>query len=259
MSDDSLTSPLIAFAAAFMAGAINSVAGGGTLISFPALLALGLPPVIANATNTVGIWPGSFGSMWGFRRELRAMDRRLLWFLIPAFLGSLAGAWLLRVLPPHLFERAVPWLLLFATGLFAVQGTVQKLVGTNSESVRMGRYWLSAALLLQFGVAVYGGYFGAGMSIMALSILGLLGMSDMFQMTAVTSLLGFVINGTAGVCFVFAGLVHWPCALSMTVGSLAGGYGAAGLARKIGRAALKKFVLCVGLVLSLTLFLKALR
>jgi uncharacterized membrane protein YfcA len=249
---------LAAFGGAFLAGAINSVAGGGTLISFPVLLALGLPPVIANATNTMGIWPGSFGSIWGFRREISALDRRLFWFLVPALVGSLTGAWLLRISPPQVFEKVVPWMLLFATFLFSIQSTVQKRFGSVEAAARLDRSWLFAALVLQFGVAVYGGYFGAGMSIMALSILGLLGMTDLLEMSATTSLLGFVINGAAAACFALAGLIHWPCALSMTLGALAGGYGAVGIARRIGKMALRRFVICVGVLLSTVLLVRTL-
>lgn len=259
MSDVSVPRLIAAFAAAFLAGGINSVAGGGTLISFPVLVALGLPPVMANATNTVGIWPGSFGSIWGFRKEITRLDRRLFWFLPPALVGSLIGAWLLRILPSQVFDSAVPWLILFATFLFAMQGALQTRLGGASGGGGWVGGRLPLALFLQFCVAVYGGYFGAGISIMALSILGLLGMSDLLEMSATTSLLSFVINGAAGICFVSAGLVHWPYALSMTVGALLGGYGATGIARKIGKTALRRFVVCAGVVLSAALFVRTLR
>jgi uncharacterized membrane protein YfcA len=179
--------------------------------------------------------------------------------LLPALLGSALGAWLLRAFPGHVFEKVVPWLVLFATGLFAIQSTVQKRMGSRSAPVASGRHYMVVALLLQFAVAVYGGYFGAGMSIMSLSVLGLLGMTSLLQMSATTSLLAFVINGVAGVCFVRAGLVHWPCILCMAFGALAGGYGGAGLARKIGKVALRRFVVCVGAVFFIVLFYRSLR
>ncbi len=259
MFEVSPTSLSLAFGAAFIASGLNSVAGGGTMISFPVLIGLGLPPVIANATNTVGIWLGAFGSIWGFRREIAGLERNYFWFLLPAFLGSIVGAWLLRALPGHVFEKAVPWLVLFATCLFAVQSAVQKRVGSHDSSVRSSRRYLGVALVLQFAVAVYGGYFGAGMSIMSLSVLGLLGMTNVLEMSATTSLLAFVINGIAGLCFIWAGLVHWPCVLCMALGALAGGYGGAGLARKIGKVALRRFVVCVGAVFCIVLFARAFR
>ncbi len=245
-----------AFGAAFLAGAINSVAGGGTMISFPVLVALGLNPVVANATNTVGIWPGSLGSIWGFRKELGQVNRRMFWLLVPALIGGLTGAMLLRVTPPKTFEVMVPWLIIFATLMFMIQANVQQRLKSVEAARHAGPKWLTLAMVAQMGVAIYGGYFGAGMSIMALSVLGLLGMTDMLEMSATTSLLACAINGTAGILFACAGLVAWPYALAMTVGSLSGGYGAAGIARKIGKVAVRRFVIFVGLSITLIMFVR---
>ena len=203
----------LAFAAAFLAGAINSVAGGGTMISFPTLVALGLPPVVANATNTVGIWPGSVGSVWGFRHELGRLHPRLRWLLLPAAVGGAGGALLLRLTPPGVFETLVPVLLFFATLLFMIQGPVQRRL-RSVEAARNARPgWFSLALGLQTVVALYGGYFGAGMSIMNLSILGLLGLTDILEMNAMTSLVAGVINGVAGLLFIAA--IVWALLLLM--------------------------------------------
>jgi len=245
-----------AFGAAFLAGAINSVAGGGTMISFPALVALGLPPVIANATNTVGIWPGSLGSIWGFRKELGRVNKRMLWLLLPALVGGLGGALLLRSTPPGVFEKMVPWLIFFATLLFIIQAQVQKRLKSVEAARHAGAGWLTTAILAQLCVAIYGGYFGAGMSIMALSVLGLLGMTDILEMSATTSLLACAINGAAGLVFAFAGLVAWPFALAMTTGALAGGYGAAGVARKIGKVTVRRFVVMVGITITVVMFIR---
>jgi uncharacterized membrane protein YfcA len=249
---------VIAFAAAFLAGGINSVAGGGTMVAFPVLIALGLPSVVANATTTVGIWPGTIGSIWGFRRELRRLSRRLLWLLVPAGLGGGLGAWLLHLTPTSTFDRLVPVLLLFATVLFMVQGPVQRRLKSADAARAAGRNWLVVALAAQAVVAVYGGYFGAGMSIMNLSILGLLGMTDILEMNAMTSLDSFVINGIAGILFVWNGLVDWRFVAAMVVGALAGGYGAAGVARKIGKVAVRRFIIGVGLALAATMGLRLL-
>ena len=245
-----------AFGAAFLAGAINSVAGGGTMISFPALVALGLPPVIANATNTVGIWPGSLGSIWGFRKELGRVNKRMFWLLLPALVGGLAGALLLRSTPPGVFEKMVPWLIFFATLLFIIQSQVQRRLKSVEAARHAGAKWLAIAMVVQFCVAIYGGYFGAGMSIMALSVLGILGMTEIFEMSATTSLLACAINGSAGIIFAIAGLVAWPYALVMTTGSLVGGYGAAGVARKIGKVAVRRFVIFVGLTITTVMFVR---
>ncbi len=246
---------LVAAFAAFLAGAINSVAGGGTLVSFPALVWLGLPPIVANATSTLGIWPGSLGSVWGFRRELGRADRTLRLLAVPAAVGGGLGALLLRSTSPALFERLVPFLLLFATLLFTLRNRVQRWLGTHAARER-GRGWLVAAALCLLAVAVYGGYFGAGMSIVMLSLLGMLGMSDILEMNALTSLFSLCVNGVAIAVFIAAGLVQWHFVAAMAVGALAGGYGAAGLARRVGKTVVQRFVVVVGFGMTAALFVR---
>src|SRR5690348_14808376 len=148
---------LIAASAAFFAGGINSVAGGGTLISFPTLVWLGLPPITANATSTVAIWPGSLGSIWGFRPELGQVPPRLKWLSMSSLIGGGVGAILLRSTPAVLFERLVPFLILFATILFIAEGPIQKKLRERSGSNGIG---MTAATILTLLVAIYGGYFG---------------------------------------------------------------------------------------------------
>jgi uncharacterized membrane protein YfcA len=245
-----------AFLAAFIAGAVNSVAGGGTMLTFPVLIALGLPPIIANTTNTVGIWPGSVGSIWGFRRELARIPGIMRWLLIPACLGGAVGAMLLRMTPSGLFDRIIPWLILFATVLFILQTPIQKKLKSVEAAHEAGTRWMTLAMFVQAIVAVYGGYFGAGMSIMMLSILGVLGMTDILEMSAMTSLLALCVNGVAGLIFARAGLVFWPYALAMAVGSVTGGYGAAGVARRIGRTAVRRFVIFIGLSIAVVMFVR---
>lgn len=242
--------------AAFLAGAINSVAGGGTLISFPVLLWLGLPSITANATNTVAIWPGSLGSLWGFRRELRQTEKRIRWLSVVCLLGGLAGAVLLRRTPTAVFDRLVPFLLLFATLLFTVQDTVRKRLGPGSRATRSTLGWIVFAVVFQLLVAIYGGYFGAGMSIMMLTSLGILGMSDILEMNALTSLFALCINGMAALLFIVTGMVDWRYLLPMAAAALAGGYGAAGVARRVGRTAVRRFVIGVGFAISIYLFVK---
>jgi uncharacterized membrane protein YfcA len=243
-----------ACAAAFLAGAINSVAGGGTLISFPTLVWLGLPPVIANATNTVAIWPGSLGSLWGFRRELRQADPKMRALCVSSLLGGGIGALLLRFTPSSWFERMVPFLILFATLLFTVQGPVQKRWKGRIGSAH--RVWLPGALVLQLGIAIYGGYFGAGISFLMLSGLSLSGMTDILEMNALTSLYSLCINGVAAALFIGAGMVYWTYVLPMALAAVIGGYGAAGVARRIGRTAVRRFVITAGFTFSVVLFLR---
>lgn len=247
---------VVAFAAAFLAGAINSVAGGGTLISFPALIWLGLPSVIANATSTVAIWPGSLGSIWGFRRELGRTDKRMRLLIIPGMLGGATGAILLRMTPPGVFDHLVPFLILFATLLFSIQGTVQKRLGTSMPGARRSGRWLIAAMLIQLCAGIYGGYFGAGLSILMLSILGVLGMTDILEMSALTSLFSLCINGVASILFIASKLVYWPYLAVMAVGAVIGGYGAAGVARKVGKKIVRRFVITVGFTIAIAMFLR---
>src|SRR5438067_1946301 len=141
---------IIVFAAGFISSSINSIAFGGSLISFPALVWLGIPPIIANATNTAAIWPGSLGAVWGYREELRHIRRSMYWLIVPSIVGTIVGAMLLRITPPALFDRLVPLLILFATLLFAVQERVQRLLKIAPE--HHGSAWFAGAMIFQFFV-----------------------------------------------------------------------------------------------------------
>jgi uncharacterized membrane protein YfcA len=244
-----------AFASAFAAGAINSVAGGGTLLSFPTLIWLGLNSVAANATSTVAIWPGSLGGMWGYRKELRTADRRMLALTAPSLVGGISGALLLRFTPPSIFDAVVPFLILFATILFMVQETVQRMFKTG-EARHESSKWLFGAILFQFFVALYGGYFGAGIGILMLAALSILGLTDIHQMNGLKNFFALCINGVAAIYFMVAHMVEWPYVLIMAIGAIAGGYGGAGLARKLGRPAVRRIVVGIGFAMAVSLFVK---
>lgn len=245
-----------AFAAAFAAGAINSVAGGGTLVSFPTLIYLGLNSVTANATSTVAIWPGSLGGMFGYRRELRSADRRLLALVIPSIVGGIAGAWLLRFTPPAVFDRLVPFLILFATLLFMAQEPVQRKLKQTQAEGHHSRKWLAGAMIFQLFVALYGGYFGAGIGILMLAALSILGIADIHVMNGLKNFFALSINGVAALYFVLAGMVSWPYVLVMAVGSILGGILGAGAARKLGRKAVRGVVIAIGFGMAVSLFVK---
>lgn len=244
-----------AFASAFAAGAINSVAGGGTLVTFPTLIWLGLDSVSANATSTVAIWPGSLGGMWGFQKELRTADPRMLALTLPSLIGGISGALLLRFTPPSIFDALVPFLILFATVLFMVQETVQRMFKTGEARHESAR-WLTGAILFQFFVALYGGYFGAGIGILMLAALSILGLTDIHQMNGLKNFFALLINGVAAIYFMVAHMVQWPYVLIMAAGAIAGGYGGAGIARKIGRTAVRRVVIGIGFAMSAALFAK---
>lgn len=244
----------MAFLAAFVAGAINSVAGGGTLVSFPALIWLGLNSVTANATSTVAIWPGTVGSFWGYRRELRVAEPRFRVLVFPSLIGGLAGALLLRFTPASTFDRLVPFLILFATLLFMVQETVQRLLKTGDAASRRSTKWLVGAILFQLAVGIYGGYFGAGIGILMLAALSILGLKDIHEMNSLKVVFGGCINGIAAVYFIWANMVYWPDVVIMAVGAIVGGYGGAGMARKLGRTAVRRIVIAIGFAMAVSLF-----
>lgn len=244
-----------AFGAAFLAGAINSVAGGGTLVSFPTLIWLGLDSVTANATSTVAIWPGTVGSMFGYRREMRAVERSHWALLVPSLIGGIAGAMLLRMTPSSVFDRLVPFLILFATVLFMVQARAQRSLGAAVKGHRGGK-WFAGAMLFQLCVGLYGGYFGAGIGILMLAALSILGLKEIHEMNALKVVLGGAVNGIAAVYFVAARMVNWQYVLIMVAGAIAGGYGGAGAARKAGGPAVRKTVIVIGLGMAIYLFVR---
>jgi len=243
------------FGAAFIAGIVNSVAGGGTLLTFPSLVWLGLSPIVANATSTAALWPGSLGGMWGYRHELRQTRTQLFFLIFPSIVGGIAGAVLLRQTPPGVFAKLVPFLILFATILFMLQATVQRWLRVHQHQ-HDGARWLAGAAAFQFGVAVYGGYFGAGIGILMLAALSLLGLTDIHQMNGLKNLFALCINVVATVYFMTAGLVEWPVAATMALGAVSGGYGGAGLARKLGPIVVRRTVIAIGFAMTISLFFK---
>lgn len=246
---------LLVFAAATAAGAVNSVAGGGTLISFPTLIWLGVPSVVANATNTVALWPGSLGGMWGYRCEMRGIDPRAYALVVPSLAGGIAGAVLLNQTPPALFDRLVPILILFATLLLVVQEPIQRRFNL-APSRRERSHWLSWTMLFQLLVGLYGGYFGAGIGILMLAALSLMGHTDIHQMNGLKNLLAVCINGIAALYFIATGLVSWPDALVMAAGAVVGGVAGAGLARRIGREAVRRVVVGIGFAMAIAMMLR---
>lgn len=242
--------------AAFAAGMINSVAGGGTLVSFPVLVWAGRDAVLANATSTVALWPASLAGVFGFRREFEGGGWRDVSVLAaPSLVGGVLGAVLLLQTPSGVFARLVPFLILFATGLIMLQEPLSKRV-RRAEGERPSRAWWAGAMVFQFLVGVYGGYFGAGIGILMLASLMLLGFTDIYRMSAVKNLLAVLINGVAAFYFVVSGAVVWSDVLLMMLAAIAGGYLGARLAYKLGRRFVRVAVIVIGLVMGLTLLVK---
>jgi uncharacterized membrane protein YfcA len=246
---------VLVFGAAAIAGAINSVAGGGTLVSFPTLIWLGIPSIPANATNTVALWPGSLGSVWGYRREMRGLDRRVWALVVPSVVGGITGAVLLYRTPTEVFDRLVPVLILFATLLFMAQEPIQRRF--NLVPYHEARsHWLSWVMFFQLLVGIYGGYFGAGIGILMLAALSVMGHTDIHQMNGIKNVLAVAVNAVASIYFVFTGLVIWSDALVMAIGALIGGIAGAGLARRVGRTAVRRIVIAIGFSMALSLMFR---
>ncbi len=245
------------FGAAVVAGMINSVAGGGTLVTYPTLYWAGYSPIVANATNTLALVPGAWSSVFGYRREMLEVPRKFLVLLIPSILGSVLGAILLRRTPPATFAALVPYLILFATLLFMAQESVQRWLRMESSTIHHATTgWLIGASFYQFLVALYGGYFGAGIGILMLAVLGFMGLSNIHEMNGLKNIFGSMINGVAALYFIYSGLIDWPAAALMAAGAMIGGYGAAGLARRLGQKFVRRVVVLIGLAMTISLLIK---
>ena len=246
-------------AAAFAAGGVNAVAGGGTLITFPVLILFGVPPVIANATSTLALLAGMGGSLYGYRRHLADVRP---WFttFIPA---SIAGGWIGSVLltrgSEKMFTELVPYLVLFATVLFMLQGVLRMRLAKNistGESAKAGKAHLFAALFFQLLVSIYGGYFGAGIGILMLATLGFMGFQDIHQMNALKSVLGSLINLVAAAWFTASGLIDWPRMALMTAGAFVGYYIASTYSQRLPQKAVRHLISAIGLIITAVMFWK---
>lgn len=247
---DALSYLLIGLAA-IAGGAVNALAGGGTLITFPVLMAVGIPAVPANITNTVALCPGYLGGTIAQFRDLSGYGRHL-WFLAPAgVLGGIAGGFLLLNTGESMFRALVPYLILLATGLLAVQERLRAwLVGRTDRAERAGLHeaW---TVLPVFLASIYGGYFGAGLSVIVLAVLGLVLEDTLTRLNALKQIISFSINIAAAVFFVFSGKIVWPAALVMMVGALAGGALGGRLAGRIQPAMLRRIVVTAGVLIAL--------
>ena len=244
------------FLAGALGGALNAVAGGGSFIAFPALLFTGVPPIPANATNTIALWTGAAASGGAYRKRLDVPRRVMIPLLAASLLGGLAGALLLLKTPAHTFMRVLPWMTLSATLLFAFGKTLaggrRSVIEHEASTVA-----LAATTLFQLCVAVYGGYFGGGMGIVMLAMLAALGMTDIHAMNALKSVMGFVINGVAVVTFIIAGAVYWKHGIVMIMGAIAGGYLGAHYAMKMPQVWVRNFVVLVGAGMTVYFFWKS--
>jgi uncharacterized membrane protein YfcA len=248
---------LLLFAAAAIAGTLNALAGGGSFISFPVLLFLRVPPVQANATNTVALWPGLAASALAYLKRLDAPLRLLVPLLVTSVAGGWAGALLLLKTPQHTFLHLVPWLLLSGTVLFAFGNTIRSLAGRAGviDDLR-ATSWQAIAVssTIELLLAIYGGYFGAGIGFVILGMLAALGMRDLNAMGAIRTLLAAAINAAAVVTFIVEGAVLWPQFAVMVAGALAGGWFGAHYAQKADPRKVRVLIIGLGLTMSAYFF-----
>ena len=238
-------------ASACAAGAINAVAGGGTLLTFPTLLAFGTSPVVANATSTLALVLGTSGGMFGNRQHLPAIRPWLGRFLPVSVAGGLIGSALLTHTSNRVFGKLVPFLILFATVLFLAQGVFRRFAGARLETPGEPRpAAVRGAVFFQFLVSIYGGYFGAGIGILMLATLGFIGMRNIYEMNTLKTLLGSLLNLVAAVWFIGAGLIDWPRAGVMTVGAVAGYYLGAYYSNRIPAAAVRQLITTIGFIIA---------
>jgi uncharacterized membrane protein YfcA len=244
------------FFAGAMGGALNAFAGGGSFIAFPALLFSGVPPIPANATNTLALWTGVAASGGAYRERLDISKRVLIPLLGSSFTGGLLGAFLLLKTPPHTFMRVLPWLMLGATLLFVFgrRLTGQRVVSVAHDASGAA---IAGASLFQLLAGTYGGYFGGGLGIVTLAMLAALGMTDIHAMNALKSVLGSTVNGVAVVAFIVAGAIVWPQAMVMIAGAITGGYLGAHYAMKLPQLWVRRFVILMGAGMTAYFFVKA--
>ena len=237
------------------AGAVNAIAGGGTLLTFPALLAV-VPPVVANGTSTVALFPGSVASAWGFREELRRCRRWAVLLTGPSLLGGATGTLLVTLMPERVFSALVPWLILTAALLFALQPVLGRFLKDHLSGGKPRGKTLVALVIGQFFIAVYGGYFGAGIGILMLTSLSYLGLESIHEVNALKTYLALCINGTAAVLFLATGNVVAPYALAMAAAAIVGGYVGARLSRRLRPAAVRWVVIAIGFSLAAYEFMR---
>jgi uncharacterized protein len=242
------------FVAAAVGGALNAVVGGGSFMTFPMLIYVGVSPIIANATSTVALFPGTIASSVAYRRNMSEPEpRRLLWwFVAVSCVGGVLGAVLLLSTPASIFAGLVPWLLLFSTLVFTFGRALAARLGTRTEA-GMG---LAVAVAIQFLIGIYGGYFGGGLGIMMLALLSVIGMTNVHTMNGLRTLLGAIINGVAVIWFIFAEAVAWQPAVVMSVAAVTAGYVAAAVMKKRDPQKSRKYIIALAWATTAYFFVK---
>lgn len=251
------TQGLFLFSVAIAAGALNSVAGGGGFIAFPALIFTGMAPINANATNTAAMWPGTAASVAAYRNELTGHRRIFIPLMITGIIGGLIGANVLLRMRQTTFMNMVPWLLLVATLLFIFSGRITKRIGlVTAEGEAPSRTIVVITALLQLGVGLYIGFFGAGAGILMMALFAIMGVRSIHSINGLKTLLATITNGMALLTFLFARAIIWPQAVLMIAGATIGGYGGAWYAQKLPPRYVRWFAIAVGMSMTVYFFIR---
>ncbi|SIS68800.1 sulfite exporter TauE/SafE family protein [Neptunomonas antarctica] len=243
------------FLAGFFGGVLNSIAGGGSFITFPALIFVGIPPIMANATNTFASCAGYMSGTYAFRKEIAGHKEELPRIIIISLIGGIAGAWLLLQTPETVFREAIPWLLLFATVLFIFGGQInsglKKLASNNRHASSVGGVLL---LIILLGVSIYGGFFNAGLGIITLSYLALAGHTNINAMNGLKLLVSSAVSLIAIALFIYNDVIAWYEGTIVLCGTLAGGYVAARVSRQLPQKHVRRFVIVASIITTLYFF-----
>jgi len=250
---------LLLVGSSFLAGIVNAVAGGGSLFIYPLLLSLGIAPINANATTTFTVWPGALSSAYGYRKHIKNLPAKYYWLLLPSIIGGLFGAIILKRTTNHTFEFIVPWFILLAVCLLALQTNIHRWLYTKKNIQTEKKHWkilLTFIALGLFVVSIYGGYFGAGFGIIMLAFLGLTELTDIQQMNGLKNLAGVSINLVASLYFIIYRLVDWKELPLLLVGSILGGIVGSVYGIKLPGKVVRIIVIATGAVVAIVLFIK---
>lgn len=247
---------LILFIPGFFGGMINSVAGGGGIIMYPALLASGLSPIVANATASLVVWPGSVTSAYGYRKELKKVPKGYLWLSVPCLLGSTIGAVILVHTNPHTFEKLAPWLVLSAVALLATQSRLHRWLSSQTKKRKINWHTMPLIYVAVFPLAIYGGFFGVGFGLMMLAILGFSSLTNVHQMNGVKNLSGVAMSVVATIYFTNKGLISYQSGLIMASGTAIGGITGAKFAHKLSAHIIHDVTVVIGLLISIVLLIQ---
>jgi uncharacterized membrane protein YfcA len=235
------------FGAGLVAGLVNSVAGGGALLMYPLLLSLGLPPIVANATTTISIWPGALSSAYGYRKYIKKIPKYYFWLLVPGLLGGIIGAVILRKTSNHSFKLVVPWLIIMAVLLLSFQPKIHKWLKKRKKNTKKaGALSFILIAIAIFAMSIYGGFFGAGLGIIMLAVLGFTKLTDIHQLNGLKNLIATFINLVASIYFIHYHLIDWHYTPLLLLGTVIGGYIGATYSNKLPSHLIRKIIIIIG-------------